>query len=296
MRTGRIGRTAAIGTMLSGLSAACAPIRIFNAVMPQDGGVSAVARNVAFGGDPRQRLDVYAPRRPGSTAAPVVIFLYGGSWNSGTKAGYGFVGRALASRGFVVVIPDYRLVPAVRYPVFLNDNAAAVHWTRSHVAALGGDPDRLVLAGHSAGAYNAAMLAIDPRWLGDDRKAVRGWIGLAGPYDFLPLDEDVTRETFGSAPDLPGTQPGAHVATGDPPALLVTGDDDTLVRPSNSDTLAGQLMAAGVPVERIRYAGIGHAGLVTAIARPFRRRAPVLADMAAFATRVTMPAIRARGR
>ena len=292
----RIGRTAVIGSILGSLAAACAPIRIFDAVIPKDGGVVAVARNVAFGADPRQRLDVYAPRRAGSASVPVVVFLYGGSWNSGTKGGYGFVGRALAARGFVVVIPDYRLVPAVRYPIFLQDNAAAVHWVRSHVAALGGDPDRLVLAGHSAGAYNAAMLAIDPRWLGKDRDAVRGWVGLAGPYDFLPLDEDVTRETFGGTPDLPATQPGAHVAPGDPPALLVTGDDDTLVRPSNSDTLARQLTAAGVPVERVRYAGIGHAGLLTAIARPFRRRAPVLADMAAFATRVTAPSVTAPGR
>ncbi len=284
----RIGRTSWVGAILGGLAAACAPVRIFDAMMPKDGGVAMVARNVAYGGEPRQRLDVYAPRRTGAaTPLPVVIFFYGGSWNSGTKAGYGFVGRALAARGFVVVVPDYRLVPDVRYPTFLRDNAAAVGWVRAHVAALGGDPDRLVLAGHSAGAYNAAMLAIDPRWLGRDRAAVRGWIGLAGPYDFLPLDGDVTRATFGDAPDLPATQPGAHVAAGDPPALLVTGDDDTLVRPSISDTLARQLTAAGVPVERVRYPGIGHAGVLTAIARPFRHRAPVLADMAAFATRVT---------
>ncbi|KQR87645.1 alpha/beta hydrolase [Sphingomonas sp. Leaf343] len=284
----RIGRTPWVGAILGGLAAACAPVRIFDAMMPKDGGVAMVARNVAYGGEPRQRLDVYAPRRTGAaTPLPVVIFFYGGSWNSGTKAGYGFVGRALAARGFVVVVPDYRLVPDVRYPTFLRDNAAAVRWVRAHVAALGGDPDRLVLAGHSAGAYNATMLAIDPRWLGRDRAAVRGWIGLAGPYDFLPLDGDVTRATFGDTPDLPATQPGAHVAEGDPPALLVTGDDDTLVRPSNSDTLARQLTAAGVPVERVRYPGIGHAGVLTAIARPFRRRAPVLADMATFATRVT---------
>ena len=146
----------------------------------------------------------------------------------------------------MVAIPDYRLVPQVRYPAFLQDNAAAVRWVRVHAREVGGDPDRLVLAGHSAGAYNAAMLAMDGRWLGTDRRAVRGWIGLAGPYDFLPLDTPVTQATFGAAPDSAATQPISFAGAGDPPALLATGDEDTLVRPRNSDTLAARLTAVGV--------------------------------------------------
>lgn len=280
----KLGRAGAAGLLLGLLASACSPLKIFNALMPKDGGVRLVASDVAFGPDPRQHLDVYAPRAASATPRPIIVFLYGGSWNSGTKSGYSFVGRALASRGFVVAIPDYRLVPQIRYPAFLQDNAAAVRWVRSHAAGLGGDADRILLAGHSAGAYDAAMLALDPRWLGDDRKAVRGLIGLAGPYDFLPFDGPVVEQTFGAVADPVETQPVHYVRKADPPAFLATGDEDDTVRPANSDSLAAKLQAVGVPVERRRYPGIGHAGLVTAIARPLRGRAPVLGDMVAFAT------------
>jgi len=264
----------------------CSPLTAFNGLVPKDGGVERAA-DLAFGDHARQRLDVYAP--DGARGRPVVVFIYGGSWASGTKDGYGFAGRAFAARGFVTVVPDYRLVPEVAFPAFLEDNAAAVRWVRANVAAYGGDPGRIVLVGHSAGAYNAAMLALDPRWLGPDRAAVKGFVGLAGPYDFLPLDGPVTRAAFGSAPDLPATQPVNHASPGDPPALLLTGSDDTTVRPRNSEALERRLRAAGVPVERRVYPGLGHVGIVTALARPFRGKAPVLADAVAFAGRVVAP-------
>ena len=280
----KLGYRRIAGAVLATLAAACSPLRTFDALVPKDSGVRQVVRGAAFGPHPRQRVDVYAPKRPGAPL-PVIVFLYGGSWNSGTRGGYGFVGRALASRGFVVAVPDYRLVPEIRYPAFLQDNAAAVRWVRANAASFGGDPDRLVIAGHSAGAYNAAMLAIDPRWLGKDGQAVKGWIGLAGPYDFA-IDSPVTRAAFGHVADPAGTQPITHAAAGDPPALLLTGDSDTLVLPRNSDALAARLQRVGVSAERRRYP-VGHVGLLTAIARPLRGRASVLADMTAFATRVT---------
>ena len=277
---------ARLAPVVFGLLVACSPLRTFDAVVPKDGGVVVAVRDTAFGADPRQRIDIYAPR--GRTGVlPMIVFIYGGSWDSGTKRGYAFVGRALAARGFVVAVPDYRLVPRVRFPAFLQDNAAAVRWVRAHAREVGGDPDRVVLAGHSAGAYDAAMLAMDPRWLGADRRAVRGWIGLAGPYDFLPLDGPVTRAAFGGVPEPRDTQPVTFASEGDPPALLATGDKDTLVAPRNSDALAARLTAAGVRVERRRYPGVGHVGLVTAIAKPFRGKAAVLDDMVAFAREVT---------
>ena len=275
-----------VPAVLALMLAGCSPLRTFDALVPKDGGVARVTHNAAFGADPRQRLDVYAPR--GShPPLPIVVFLYGGSWQSGTKDGYRFVGQAFAARGFVVVVPDYRLVPQVRYPAFLEDNAAAVHWARAHAGEIGGDAGRVVLVGHSAGAYDAAMLALDPRWLGADREAVRGWVGLAGPYDFAPFDQPVTRAAFGAAADPAATQPVNHASADDPPALLATGDKDTVVRPRNSDALAARLGAAGVRVERRRYPKVGHVGLVTAIARPLRGKAPVLADAVAFARAVT---------
>ncbi len=276
--------------MLATLIAACSPLRAFNAVVPQDRGVQIAARAQPFGGHARQKLDLYRPKPARGTPhgpLPIVVFLYGGSWQDGTREGYGFAGRALASRGFLVAVPDYRLVPEVHYPAFVEDSAAAVRWVRANAARFGGDPDRIVLVGHSAGAYNAAMLALDPRWLGADRAAIRGFAGLAGPYDFLPLDLAVTQAAFGRERDLPSTQPINHASAGDPPALLLHGAADTVAYPRNSQLLAERLRGAGVDAELKIYPEIGHVGILTAISRWFRGRAPVLEDVAGFARRVT---------
>lgn len=279
-----LGRLALLGPAL--LAVGCNPLRAFDTLVPKDAGVVVVAQNVAYGSNSRQRIDVYRPRAA-TQPLPIILFFYGGSWNSGTKRGYSFVGRALASRGFLVAIPDYRLVPQVRYPAFVQDGAAAVRWTEVHAADLGGDPKRLVIAGHSAGAYNGAMLAYDRRWLGVDQANVRGFIGLAGPYDFLPFTDAVSREAFKGSQDLESTQPVSFVQKGSPPAFLATGAEDRTVRPRNSDALAARLMAAGSPVVRRNYPNVGHVGILTAIARPLRGRASVLDDMAAFAREVT---------
>jgi acetyl esterase/lipase len=270
------------------LLGACSPLTAFNTVIPKDRGGVLLARDLAYGSNPRQRLDLYGPRKlePG-TKLPLIVWFYGGSWSSGSKAGYAFAGRALAARGFLVAVPDYRLVPEVRYPGFLQDSAAAVTYLRANVGKYGGDAERLVLAGHSAGAYNAAMLALDPRWLGEGRAAVKGLIGLAGPYHFLPLDAAATRDAFGQVADLAFTQPLNFADAGDPPALLLHGADDTLVRPRQSTALAERLTQAGVPAQSRLYPGIGHIAIMTALAKPLRGKAPVLDDAAAFALRVT---------
>lgn len=263
------------------------PLGTFNALMPKDRASVRVAEGVAFGPAERLKLDVYAPRAGAPGKRPVILFFYGGSWNSGRRQGYAFAARALAARGFVVVVPDYRLVPEARYPGFLRDCAAAVRWARRHAGDHGGDGERIVLVGHSAGAYNAAMLALDPSLLGPDRAAVRGVAGLAGPYDFLPLDDESTIAAFGAWPRPAETQPIAHVAAGAPPALLLHGASDLRVKPRNSRKLAGLLRAAGSDVELKLYPKIGHVGILTALAMPFRRRAPVLEDVASFAGQVT---------
>ena len=276
--------------MLSALLAACSPLRAFNAFVPQDRGAIAAERGSAYGSHPRQRIDVYRPRtwRPGQPALPIIVFFYGGSWQEGERGGYAFAARGFADAGFVVAVPDYRLVPEVRFPAFLEDSAAAVRWVRANAARLGGDPDRIVLVGHSAGAYNAAMLAVDERWLGADRQAVRGLVGLGGPYDFLPLDIPVTIAAFGQERDDGArTQPVNFASAGDPPALLLHGALDTTAYPRNSQRLASLLQAAGVDARVKLYPRVGHVGIVTALARPFRGRAPVLQDVVAFARKVT---------
>jgi acetyl esterase/lipase len=266
----------------------CSTLSAFDSVVAKDKASALVAADQPFAGTARGRLDVYAPRNAGADAKrPVIVWLYGGSWNSGDKDSYRFAGRAFAAQGFVTVVPDYRLVPEVHFPGFLEDNAAAIRWVRANIARYGGDPERIVLVGHSAGAYNAAMLALDPRWLGSGRAAIRGFAGLAGPYDFLPLDSPITRAAFGSAADLAATQPIAFAGAGDPPALLATAGKDGLVPPHHAARLAERLRAAGVPVECKDYPQVGHVGILTAIATPFRGKAPVLADVSDFAHRMT---------
>lgn len=263
------------------------PLAGFNAVMPKDRASARVAHSLPYGPGARLRLDVYAPRAAATRPRAVIVFFYGGSWNSGHRQGYGFAARALAARGFLVLVPDHRLVPEAVYPDFLRDCAAAVRWARHEAGRFGGDGNRIVLIGHSAGAYNAAMLALDPGLLGPDGAAIRGWVGLAGPYYFLPLDEPVTRAAFGAWPRPAETQPLNRVAAGAPPALLLHGADDVRVRPRNSIGLAERLRAVGADARPKVYPGLGHIGILTALAIPFRRQAPVLADVAGFAREVT---------
>lgn len=269
------------------VAAACAPVRAFDTVMPKDSESRKVASDVAYGEGPRRQLDIYAPVTAGKGRLPVIMFIYGGSWANGTREGYHFAARALSAAGFITVVPDYRLVPEVYFPGFVEDCAAALRWTRAHAAQYGGDPDRIVLVGHSAGAYNAAMLALDPRFLGRDRAAIKGFAGLAGPYDFLPLDGAISTRTFGRWPHPEETQP-IHYADGSaPPVLLLHGSEDDTVWPKNSINLDRKLRSLGVASELKVYPGLGHVGIVTALARPFRGQAPVLADVTGFAHQVT---------
>jgi acetyl esterase/lipase len=265
------------------LASACAPLTVFSALAPRDPALRPVS-GLAYGEGPRRRLDVYTPRKR-AALAPVAVFFYGGSWDSGRRQDYGWVGQALAARGFVTIVPDYRVAPEVSYPDFLVDGAQAVRWAEDHAAAYGGDPRRIVLIGHSAGAYNAVMLGLDPAYLrgaGVDPARVRAVAGLSGPYDFLPLDGPITKRTFGAASNLPATQPIGYVSTASPPAFLATGDADTFVLPRNTRALSTALRAEGVPVEERHYAGVDHAGLVLALSRPFRSKAPVLDEMTRF--------------
>ncbi|RIV82758.1 alpha/beta hydrolase [Aurantiacibacter zhengii] len=270
---------------------ACSTLGTFNSLVPKDGGAERAAQDISFGSLPRQKLDLYRPTQAyaegSQSELPVIVFIHGGSWQDGNKDGYSFVGRALASRGFVVAIPNYRLVPDVRYPAFLQDNAAAVTWVIENITQYGGDPSRIVLVGHSAGAYNAAMLALDERWLGSGRQNVRGFVGLAGPYDFLPLDGEVTQAAFGNEENLETTQPISFATADDPPVLLLHGADDTTVYPRNSETLGDRLVQSGANARSEIYPGLGHVGILTALARPFRGEAPVLDDTTEFAREVT---------
>lgn len=278
---------AAIVLLGLGIAYLVSPLHTFNTLVPKDGDSREAAADIAFGSHERQRLDVYEPRNMGPGPHPVIVWFYGGSWDSGTRHGYDFVGRALAAQGFVTVIPDYRLVPEVRFPGFVEDGAEAVRWVQENIGDYGGDASRIVLGGHSAGAYIAAMLANDPRWLDESRSALRGMVGLAGPYDFTPLDVPSTIAAFGQWPDVMDTQPVRFVSGDAPPALLLTGADDTTVKPRNSQALSDRLAEAGVEADMVSYPGVDHIDIVIALSRPLRGRTPVLDDVTAFARRVT---------
>jgi len=272
--------------LAGGLAAACSPLDWLDVVDRLTPGVGGrrVARGVAYGDDDRHKLDIYAPA-DAEGPLPVVLFFYGGYWRSGRRQGYRFIGSALAGLGFLAIIPDYRLVPAVRFPAFVEDGAAALRWAARHAAAFGGDGGRLAVAGHSAGAYIALMLALDPRWLagaGVDPAVLRAAIGLAGPYDFLPFTDWQAEAAFGNAPDLALTQPIRFARADAPPVLLLTGGADEVIRADNSIRLDAAIRAAGGRSRLGIYPGLGHNDLIEVIAAPYRERAPVLADMASF--------------
>ncbi|MBI1774382.1 MAG: alpha/beta hydrolase [Proteobacteria bacterium] len=257
----------------------CTQAELVNALVPRDD--FRLTTDLSYGPGARQVLDVYRPAT-GEGKRAVVVFFYGGNWDSGAKGDYLFVGEALASRGFITIIPDYRIYPEVRYPAFLEDAAAAFRWTLDHLAELGGDPARIHLMGHSAGAYIAAMLTLDERWLGAGRGRIRSTVGLAGPYDFLPLTDPKLQIIFAPEADLERTQPISFVDGTAAPVFLASGLADTTVRPGNAERLGARIRAQGGVADERYYAALGHIGLVAALASPLRFLDPVLDDVVAF--------------
>ena len=270
-----------VGLIAGALLAGCSPVRALNALAAD----RLVADGEPFGPDERQRLDVYRPA--GAGPFPVAMFVYGGDWRAGSRAMYRFVGAALAVAGFLAVVPDYRLYPAVRYPDFLRDNACALLWVRRNASRFGGDPTRPpALLGHSAGAYNVAMLTLDARWLAEcglePARDIARTVGLAGPYDFLPLDTPMLRDLFSPASNLADTQPIAHADGRAPPMLLLAGSADRTVDPANSVRLAARIRARGGLASVHLYPGVDHREILGAFAPALRFLAPSFADSARF--------------
>ena len=274
---------AAFAPLASLAAGACSPVGLLNAMAPDQGIVHEA--DIAYGPLARQHLDVYAPARSAAGQPyPVIVFFYGGGWEDGDRGIYRFVGATLASCGVVTVIPDYRVYPDVTFPAFMEDAARAVVWTRQHAGAFGGNPDRLFIMGHSAGAQIATLLALDREYLeaAGMSQPVAGVIGLAGPYDFLPLKSAALKAIFGPESQWMRSQPIAYVAPGAPPMLLATGSDDTTVDPANTQRLAARARAAGNAVTATVYPSIGHQMLIGAFARQLTFLAPVRRDVLDF--------------
>jgi acetyl esterase/lipase len=237
-----------------------------------------VERGLEYGNHPRQRLDVYMPQAGGENL-PVMVFFYGGSWQSGDRADYAFVAALLARRGFVVAVPDYRVYDEVKFPAFIEDCAAAVDWVFRHAMVFDGDANAVFLLGHSAGAYNAVMLGLK---FSDRRNQIAGVIGLSGPYDFLPLKDRNIKAIFSAPADIADTQPITYVHADAPPMFLATGGMDRTVMPRNTTALAARIRALGGVVDTKIYPKLGHIGIILAILPYFAWRAPVLNDVLEF--------------
>ncbi len=269
-----------IGVLLlvGGLTYHFAALRVFNFLVLKDAGVDLAASGIAYGADHRQRLDVYRPTTTGS-AYPVLVFVYGGSWDSGRRQDYEFAARAMAAQGYVVFVPDYRLVPQYHYPVFVEDVASAIAFARAHSKQYGGDGVRTYLLGHSAGAYIIAQAVLNPAFGVHGITAVAT---LAGPFDFLPFDSPKSTAAFSRFPDLQATQPVNFAHKLAPPFLVLHGGSDTTVKPRNGRELAKRLRESGAIVQHTEYPGVSHVGIMLALSKTFRGNAPVLDDVTGF--------------
>ena len=266
------------------LVAAPKQLDYINSLWPGDGGVERVGDGITFSEKTGQKLDIWA-KPGGDTKKPVVIFFYGGGWANGARDHYGWAGKAFAAKDFIAVVPDYRKVPQVRFPAFVEDGADAIKWVRDNIDRYGGDPARITLSGHSAGAHIAMMLTLDQHYLADlgvDPKIIRATVGLSGPYDFLPLDSRRSINAMSKWPRLEETQP-IHFARADaPPIMVVTSTEDDTVKPRNAILLSEKLHSLGAFVDFRVYQGLNHEAVAMALSKPFRGTAPVLDTSVAF--------------
>jgi acetyl esterase/lipase len=255
------------------------PIDLLNKTLSLKG--LRVTYGIAYGAHARQKLDIYYAPADGQTGLPVLVFFYGGSWQGGQRADYRFVAAILARQGFVVVVPDYRLYPEVKFPEFLYDSGAAVAWVADHIVEYHGNPAEIFLLGHSAGAYNAVMLALAPDYLTTSVR-LAGVIGLSGPYDFLPLKDPKLKDVFSTPRDIRQTQPVTYANRTSPPMFLASGAADSTVMPRNTTALAARLSRHGVFAQAKIYPRLGHIGMILALLPYLSWRAPVLRELVTF--------------
>ncbi|MEP1421008.1 MAG: alpha/beta hydrolase [Erythrobacter sp.] len=270
---------------------------VLSAVDRIAGGTSGaeLKAKIATGDHPEQKLMVWGSddSSQNETLRPVLLFVHGGSWNSGDPESYGFVGRAFVKQGFIVVLGGYRLGEAGKYPAMIEDTARAIAWTHEEIEQYGGDPQNIVIAGHSAGAYNVMMTALQDTWLARHSLSsndIAGVVGLSGPYDFLPLDSESTIASFGHVEEgkaLSATQPINHVNSGAPAKLLIHGEKDTLVKMRHSRALAGLAGDAGVDVGLELYPEMTHSDPLISIAAPWRERRDIVQKISDFVRQQT---------
>lgn len=257
-------------------------VGLLNFASPKGRQSRRLASGIAYGEKPKQRLDLYGPVSAAGPV-PVVVFIYGGAWNEGDRRDFAFAARWLAGLGYLVVVPDYRVLPEVEYPVFLEDCAEAVRWALANAAGYGGDASRLAVMGHSAGAYNAAMLALEPAY--GVAGAIKAVVGLSGPYNFYPFDVPISIRTFSRAADPLKTQPVNLVTSAAPPMFLGSADGDKVVGPQNTVALAKRLREHGVAVTERHYPRFTHPSTLLELGSLLSRRSGLAGEVAGFLDR-----------
>jgi acetyl esterase/lipase len=271
--------TAVLGLFGQGRS----PAMMLNLTVPRS--TSRVHLDLPYGYGPRRRFDFYLPKTV-TEPAPVVLFFYGGAFRTGRKSEYRVIGEAFASKGIIVAVADYRIYPEARFPDFLQDGAAAFKAVLAQVAKFGGDPNRVFLAGHSAGAYIAVMLAADPRWLkaeGLELSSIRGAIGIASSYGAFAPGVVPNPIFSGRAPSE--TQPIYFIDGKRPPMLFASGGKDTVASLEGARNLVAKLRSVESEVEEIVYANAGHMGIILSLAPRFRHITALREDIARFVIR-----------
>ncbi len=241
-----------------------------------------VIRDISFGEHPRLRLDIYPPK--GSDSAPVVMFLHGGRFEAYDKETHALVGRALRQMGVVGVLANYRLYPDAIYPAFCHDAVDALGWIANSIAEYGGDPYRIILCGHSAGAVITTLLALDGDRYGLRPGLLRGAITISGLYDYEDspwhggkiVDVMGGRETYSTiAQPIKVAGQGGAV-----PLLILHGEADDLCPVQGARALYRAQKAAGAPVEIQTYPRYDHYQTLFSLLRP---RTPIHVRVAAFA-------------
>ena len=267
------------------LSSACSPVKVLNSLVPETG--YELVSAIEYGTNARQKLDIYLPKNPqiSDTLKKVVIFYYGGNWDSGERADYKFAAEALVSQGYIVVIPDYRVYPEVLFPGFMADPVSAAKWVKTNIQKYHGDANKIFLAGHSAGAHIAVMMAINAEYLAVvslKPNDFAGVIGLAGPYDFLPLKSARLKIIFGADSEQWKSQPINFVNGKNPPLLLAVGMKDGTVWPRNSINLAKKIKEKNGQVEVVEFANYSHVDMVAKLAKPLRGNGELLKPIVEF--------------
>ena len=220
--------------------------------------------NLAYGEHKDQVLDLV--NLENSRDCPVILFFHGGSWRWGQKDYHREIGKQFAKSGIIFATANYRLYPEVRFPAFPRDASLAVKWLRENVAKHGGDPSRIFLMGHSAGAHSMALVGLDESYLkevGGDFSWIRGVIGMSCPYYFDPNKEFLYREIFNVGRDHEEFMPLCLVDGGnEPPFLVMHGFFDPLVAVEGAEKFINKMRAAGGKVTRRIYSSHGHFSLV----------------------------------